>query len=218
MPETVKEKIRWLLQLIEEGKKSLEGVLAENAQLREAMADTQATSNSNQQVSEVEEQFSTVSNLFVCALQLHSAWTTAEVLTIVQELLCNLVGATGFELYVYDRKREHLLSIGMQSFAGRPPPASAEARIREAIAAGETKVFPQAPWAVAPILVGTKPAAVLVVSELLAHKVAIGRTDKELLQFVGEQLGGLLLRTHRLEKAGLNSPGNEGSLAELVDP
>ena len=215
MPETGPEKLHWLLGIIEEGKKSLESVLLENSRLREAVADSQRKLSSNPQVLEVEEQYTTVSNLFVAALQLHATWTSAEALTVLKELLCNVVGATGFELYVRAPNGE-LVSLGLQSFAGRPPPATAEASIKEALEAREARLFSRPPWAVAPILLSEKASGVLVISELLPHKGALGPGDKEMLHFLSEHLGAVLLRAHRLEKAGQSALGADASLGELV--
>jgi hypothetical protein len=162
--------------------------------------------------SEIEEHYNTVSNLFVALAQLSSAAAPAAVVETVRELLLNLVGATSFELYV-ESPKGGLHSVGLQSFAGRPPAANAEPRIGQAHKAQKTQLFPDPPRAVVPMLLGAKVAAVLVVGELLPHKKELERGDLELLHLLSEHLAPALVRAQAVQRQGKLE---EQSLSELV--
>lgn len=248
---SVYEKAHWLLGILDEGKKSLEAIIAENSRLRESLAKTQLrireigpgpestgrireleaeverltlerdrAAQGRTGPSEVEEQYDTVTNLFVAVLALNGAWRASEVLTILRELFLNSIGATGFELYLLDRDGARLLSVGLTSFAGRPPPAAAEPRIAEALgSAGGARVWADAPRAIVPVLVGRSPVGVLMVNDLLPQKTEFNRADQELFHLLSEQLGPVLRRTLALERAGVAPGGAAGdSLIDLVRP
>ena len=155
----------------------------------------------------------------MAALQLDGlGWTSNEVLAILKELLLNFVGSTSFEFYVFDSTGTELKSVGMQSFRGRPPSGNAVGRISEALAKREAKSFSDAPFAVTPVMIGSRPVGALVIAELLKHKTELGPGDMEIFDLLSEQLGPVLFRACRLEKAGLNAPDTHASLSELVNP
>ncbi len=223
MAETVYEKLNWLLELIEQGKKGLEGILAENAQLRGALPEVERQlaaaaphRTPAERMAEVEAQYDSLSNLFVAALQLHSAWTGEGVMVVLKELLINFVGATKFELYLTQRSGA-LASIGLQSFKGRPPPGSNTAQISESLRSGRVEALEDFSGAVAPIFLGARTVGALVVTGLLPHKRRLGSGDLEMLHLISEQLGPVLLRAHLFERTGQAAPADDASLSMWVE-
>src|SRR4051812_11901567 len=63
---------------------------------------------------EIEEQNNNLANLYVASYQLHSTLDFREVITIVQEIVINLIGAESFAILLLDEKTNELKAIAFE--------------------------------------------------------------------------------------------------------
>ena len=143
---------------------------------------------------ELEEQNNSLANLYVASHQLHSTLDFKEVVTIVMEIVINLVGAERFALLLVDGRTTTLQVVAAE---GLELPAASlplgEGVVGEAARSGVPwfRAADQAghadianPLAVIPLKIQDRVLGVISVWALLPHKKAFGPLDHELFNLL----------------------------------
>jgi len=159
------------------------------------------------------EQNEAISNLYVAKHRLHASFDAAEIMTIVTEILSELVGAEEFAILFLEQKKKLLRRV-----AGK-----GAKQMTEAVPLGEGLLGQVArngnpyycedasngasavggPLAVIPLKAESKSVGVIAIYRLLPHKRGFTPVDHQLLELVAEHTPNALLsaRLHRLSKS-----------------
>ena len=138
---------------------------------------------------EVEEENNNLANLYVASFQLHSTLDLSEVLTVVTEIIINLIGADVFAVYVLDEKTSQLEPVASEGAAlssfPRMPLGSGD--VGTAVQQGETACRDgrasedqERPIVCIPLRVGERPIGAIAIHRLLAQKDCVTPLDHEL--------------------------------------
>lgn len=138
---------------------------------------------------EVEEENNNLANLYVASFQLHSTLRMNEVVSIILEIVINLIGAEIFAIYAVDENSGVIAPIASE---GLDLKRFSSARlgsglIGEAVASGQlyaadagTAVDDLTPIVCIPLRVQEQPVGAIVIHRLLAQKDGFTALDHEL--------------------------------------
>jgi GAF domain-containing protein len=140
----------------------------------------------------VEQHNSNLVNLYVATNQLHSTLDRAEILTILQEIVINLVGSEEFVIYVRDDSDDFEVAATMGIEPEHVPAVSRVEGFAHAVASGELWVAKggsagNAPLACVPLRLGDRVVGVICVFGLLVQKDAFEPVDYELFHLLASQ-------------------------------
>jgi transcriptional regulator with GAF, ATPase, and Fis domain len=144
---------------------------------------------------EIEEQNNNLANLYVASYQLHSTLDFREVITIVQEIVINLVGAESFAILLLDEKTNELKAIAWEGEDVMPGLHNVSARLGDGILGqvaktGESyyinqdveggKVTIDKPLAAVPLKIKEHVIGLIVIYKLLQQKDSFSAVDSAL--------------------------------------
>ncbi|MGH9459079.1 MAG: GAF domain-containing protein [Thermoanaerobaculia bacterium] len=189
---------------LEQLREHINSLAQENREIRERYEAVEAENKDfASRYVEIEEQNNNLANLYVASYQLHSTLDFREVIQIVQEIVINLIGASGFGILLADEKTSELRVIasegadelpGLENLAtvagkgvignvaetGEPYFASED----EMETLGKTL---EAPIAVVPLKIKDHVIGVIAVYRLLQQKVSFTAVDYELFSLLAAQ-------------------------------
>jgi hypothetical protein len=146
-----------------------------------------------QRCASISDQNASLANLYVSSYRLHQTLDRAEVLTIIEEIVINLVGSEELAIFeLKDRGRLELVkSFGLDEAALRR--AERAPLVRRAIDRKEVLVPGSAlerepddahVTVVIPLVLGEAVTGVITIHRLLAHKGSLSRFDRELFELL----------------------------------
>ena len=145
---------------------------------------------------EVERQNSDLVHLYVASYRLHSTLDYGEVITIIKEIVINMLGSEVFGIYVINEAEQQLVLLaheGMEDFALQSIPLDDDI-VGKAATSGEVYTEPEgsngggdrrAPKAGIPLRVGERALGVIVIYEFLPQKHGLQPVDFELFELLG---------------------------------
>jgi regulator of replication initiation timing len=194
-------------------------VVSENQQLRrqleEIKAQFEALNRENedfrQRYQEVEHQNENLLNLYVSGYQLHSTLNEDAVITIIREILLNLVGAEVFAIWLLapDSGRMQLVSVTdeCELLAGEPARLPGERWV--SLRAGEswsaptgTEIPAGEPLSCIPLKLEEHPVGVLAIYKLLEQKEGFTALDQEILGLLAAQAAATLIGAKTFSHCG----------------
>ena len=194
-------------------------VVSENQRLRrqleEIKAQFEALNRENedfrQRYQEVEHQNENLLNLYVSGYQLHSTLNEEAVLTIIREILLNLIGAEVFGIWLLapDSGRMQLVNITDECGLLEGKPALLPAERWDALRAGEpwysaTGFAERAgePVSCIPLKLEDRPVGVLAIYKLLEQKQGFTALDQEILGLLAAQAAATLIGARTFTRGG----------------
>jgi hypothetical protein len=167
---------------------------------------------------ELRTQNEAISNLYVAKHRLHATFKPNEVMTIVQEILIELVGAKQFGILMLDQKKKVLRLVAGHGVEDRLPgktvPAG-EGIIGDVATTGKPFFFENTkssderthlPLATIPLKMKDSTMGVVVIYQLLGHKESLSPVDHQLLDLVAEHAPKALLSAHLFSSRGAKRP------------
>ena len=148
---------------------------------------------------EIEEQNNNLANLYVASYQLHSTLDFREVITIVQEIVINLIGAEAFAILLLDEKTNELKAIASEGGDVMPGVDGVAARLGDGILGqvaktGESYYINQEleggdvtldkPLAAVPLKIKEHVIGLIVIYKLLQQKDSFSAVDYELFSLL----------------------------------
>ena len=148
---------------------------------------------------EIEEQNNNLANLYVASYQLHSTLDFREVITIVQEIVINLVGAESFAILLLDEKTNELKAIAWEGEDVMPGVDNVSARLGDGVLGqvaktGESYYVNQdieggtvtidKPLAAVPLKIKDHVIGLIVIYKLLQQKDSFSAVDYELFSLL----------------------------------
>lgn len=168
---------------------------------------------------EVENEFSSLANMFVASNQLHASLTPRGVVRRIKEILAQLVGAEVYAMYMIGPEAEQLVPIASEGISGdrlRPLPLSG--RVGDAVRSGvaaidedrdANRVDFESPVVVVPLVVDDTKVGAIVIYATLEQKARFSHTDFELFKLLGQHAAAALVGAALFEQAGRKIPGAE---------
>jgi len=148
---------------------------------------------------EIEEQNNNLANLYVASYQLHSTLDFKEVITIVQEIVINLIGAEAFAILLLDEKTNDLRAIACEGEDVVPGVENLSARLGEGILGSVAKtgesyyinqdvdggrVTLEKPLAAVPLKIKEHVIGLIAIYKLLQQKDSFSAVDYELFSLL----------------------------------
>lgn len=148
---------------------------------------------------EIEEQNNNLANLYVASYQLHSTLDFREVITIVQEIVINLIGAESFAILLLDEKTNELKAIAWEGEDVMPGVDNVSARLGDGILGQVAKtgesyyinqevedgvVTIEKPLAAVPLKIKEHVIGLIVIYRLLQQKDSFSAVDYELFSLL----------------------------------
>ena len=149
---------------------------------------------------EIEEQNNNLANLYVASYQLHSTLDFREVITIVQEIVINLIGAESFAILLLDEKTNELKAIAWEGDDVMPGLHNVSARLGEGILGqvaktgesyyinqdveGPGRVTIDKPLAAVPLKIKEHVIGLISIYKLLQQKDSFSAVDYELFSLL----------------------------------
>ncbi len=159
---------------------------------RSILEELKAVECENQQFAEryveIEEENNNLANLYVASYQLHSTLDAGEVLSVILEIVINLVGAETFCVYVYDDKADCLEPVASEGrpLSTFPQVQKDEGWVGESVASGEVDSLDPSlpgdedPLVCIPLNIDGRPVGAIVIYSLLQQKGGFSPLDQEL--------------------------------------
>jgi len=138
---------------------------------------------------EIEEENNNLANLYVASFQLHSTLDMNEVVSIILEIVINLIGAEIFAIYAVDEKTGAIEPIASEGLETKRFPATrlGEGCIGEAVESGELYASDSgkpedgdSPIVCIPLRVQDQPVGAIAIHRLLSQKDGFTPLDHEL--------------------------------------
>ncbi len=146
---------------------------------------------------EIEEQNNNLANLYVASYQLHSTLNFGEVMTTVQEILINLIGAESFSILLLDERNGELAVVASEHLPDAVGARLGEGVIGKAALSGQTylaadpgaarEIDPQEPLAAIPLKIKDQVIGIICVYRLLTQKYKFLPIDYELFTLLASQ-------------------------------
>ncbi len=164
----------------------------------------------------LEQQTVHLGNLYVASYRLHETLEHADVLTVIQEIIINLVGCEDHAIYeVGDDGRTLTLAAQMGLDGPSYPQPVVAGALGQALASGEAWVRPDDDTsgsevfvAVVPLVAAKKVIGVITLRRLLPQKRGIEALDRELFALLGAQAGMALYCTSLHARLGSSPAGH----------
>ncbi len=169
----------------------------ENAELK---AEFKTVEDENREFADryvlVERQNSDLVSLYVASQRLHSTLNYDEVVSIVKEIVINLVGSEVFAIYVVDSGASQLVLVGQEGMDQRAESAVAFGAgvLGESAVSGQLYIAPEGtamheaagdPIACIPLRIGEQVLGVIAIFALLRQKAAFRAVDLEMFELLG---------------------------------
>ena len=160
---------------------------------------------------EVEKQNENLLNLYVSGYQLHSTIQESSVLSVIQEIILNLLGGEVFALWVVNQASgalETLIFVDEKgAFGTSAPPLPAERREEMAsgqswFAGGDDTASPGDPLACIPLQLDEKTFGVLAIYKLLQQKEMLTTLDQELMGLLTAQAATAIIGSMAVSRSG----------------
>lgn len=143
---------------------------------------------------EIEHENNMLANLYIASYQLHSTLDIKEVLTIIMEVIINLIGAEQFALFLFDEKSNILKSVASEGIDDLPIIKFGEGVIGEAAKSG-TEYFkedmsvqgtpdPNDPLVCIPMKIKERVIGTIVIYKLLTQKDSFNDLDYEMFSML----------------------------------
>ena len=157
--------------------------------------------------SQLRQQNEEIANLYVAKHRLHASLDATEIMSIIEEILVELVGAEEFAILFLEKKNNVLRRV-----AGRNAPSTVDTvsfgqgLVGKVAQAGKPyyseKGATDTPLAIIPLRAQESTVGVIVVYRLLAHKTSFTPVEHQLLELVAEHAPTALMsaRLHRLSQ------------------
>jgi len=211
-------------------------VVSENQQLRRQLEEIktqfEALNRENedfrQRYQEVEHQNESLLNLYVSGYQLHSTLNEEAVVSIIREILLNLVGAEVFGVWLLDpgSGRMELVSVTDECGLLEGTPVLLAAERWEALRGGEpwyapvgSVAKPGDPLSCIPLKLEDRPVGVLAIYKLLEQKDGFTALDQEILGLLAAQAAATLIGARTFTRGGSAldwDPGDDGLGVEIA--
>jgi hypothetical protein len=145
---------------------------------------------------EIENENNNMANLYVASYQLHSTLDFQEVVSIIMEIIINLIGAEVFGLLLLDEKTGLLSAVAMEGFHVDEFPhiKSGEGIVGQSVASGqsyfhETGVIegttdPYTPVVCVPLKIKERVIGAVIIHRLLKQKERFENVDYELFSLL----------------------------------
>jgi len=145
---------------------------------------------------QVERQNSDLVSLYVASQRLHSTLNYDEVVTIVKEIVINLVGSEDFAIYVVDAPAARLVLVGQEGMEGvaEPSVVVGTGALGQCVQSGQPFVLADGgpvhelgpePIACIPLKVGDDVVGVIAIHTLLGQKQGFRAVDLEMFELLG---------------------------------
>jgi nitrate/nitrite-specific signal transduction histidine kinase len=186
------------VQLKEDALKLRETLEAMREERRELDRHLAQVENDNQEFSSryvaVEQQNNNLVNLYVATNQLHSTLDRDEILTILQEIVINLVGSEEFAIYLRADGSDQFEVVATVGIDRNDVPAVSQTKaLQHAVTHGELWVSTTGdhgggdPLACVPLRLGERVLGVISVFGLLVQKTDLEPVDYELFNLLASQ-------------------------------
>lgn len=165
----------------------------------------QRTGQLAEQYSIIEQQHADLANLYVASYRLHDTLDRQELLSVIEEILCNLVGSEELGIFELSPDRDALfalktMGIDQRRFESLPARGGLVGRAvtsGELYIAGEHSGEGALPHeagltACIPLRQGEKVSGAITVFRLLGHKPGLTRIDRELFELLASHAGTAL--------------------------
>lgn len=142
---------------------------------------------------EIEEENNNMANLYVASYQLHLTLDFKEVVSIIMEIIINLIGAEVFGLLILDEKMRGLSAIAMEGFSVNEFPhiplgegiigqaaQSGQSYFQESGTVLENSLDPHRPLVCVPLKIKERVIGAVVIYRLLRQKEKFENVDYEL--------------------------------------
>lgn len=181
-------------ELFNNASKFMEELMEENQRLRRDLGKVEAENREfADRYVQVEEHSDLLQNLYVASHRLHATLEPTVVLSTIQEIVINLVGADRFGVWILDETEDAkgVLSLlaqeGLDENAVLTPE---EQEIATTVLASGNAWYadkPGTPLAVVPLRVDGRPVGLLVIRGILSHKSHLGSMDQQILDLLSGQ-------------------------------
>ncbi|MCH2108998.1 MAG: GAF domain-containing protein [Polyangiaceae bacterium] len=200
-----------LLAKVERLEEERRELLTRTAQAEEAQGQFDA------RFQEVEEQFSSLANLFVASNQLHQQMVPRSVIRRIKEILAQLVGAQAYTVYLLDAPSETLVPIASEGVVGEFLESTeldsvvgrylkkVELYVTENHLSSEPNF--DSPLVVVPLVLESRPVGAIAIFATLEQKSEFSRTDIELFKLLIEHAPSALMTAALFEQAQRKLPG-----------
>ncbi|MHB8835668.1 MAG: GAF domain-containing protein [Candidatus Methylomirabilia bacterium] len=205
-------------------------VVSENQKLRRQLDEIKSqfealnreSEDFRQRYQEVEHQNENLLNLYVSGYQLHSTIDEQAVITVIREILLNLVGAEVFGIWLLDpgSGRMQLVSVTDECGLLEGRPARLPGERLEALRRGEpwsdatgSGVGRGAPLSCVPLKLEERTVGVLAIYKLLEQKEGFTSLDHEILGLLAAQAAATLIGARAFSRGGGSldwDPGDDG--------
>ena len=146
------------------------------------------TSTAAQRFAEIDEELNALANLYIATWQLHSTLELNEVVSVLMEIVVNLIGADQSVIYLQDEQRGTLVPVSERSGAPANDVPFGEGPIGEAVASGRVVERPgEEPVVVVPLRLGDRTLGAIVIKSFFVQKEAITDLDRQLFGLMAEQ-------------------------------
>lgn len=146
------------------------------------------TGSSSQRFQEIDEELNALANLYIATWQLHSTLDLHEVVSVLMEIVVNLIGADQSVIYLQDELRGTLVPVSERSGTPATNVAFGEGPIGEAVASGEVIESPgQVPAVVVPLRLGDRILGAVVIKSFFVQKEEITDLDRQLFDLMAQQ-------------------------------
>lgn len=142
---------------------------------------------------EVEQQNANLANLYVASYRLHSTLEFNEVVSIIKEIVINLVGSEKFGIFMKDEKSNDLQLISHEGLEDLKIPPITIGVGELGVVAEKGEVYfsdapadGQKPIACIPLKIQEKPIAMIVIYQLLSQKDGFAQVDIEMFSLMAD--------------------------------
>jgi len=218
-PDLSSTKIRQAIKQLEEEK------IALNSKYQEVEAENKDFAK---RYIDIEEENNNMANLYVASYQLHSTLDAQEVLSVIMEIVINLIGAEVFGLYLLDGKTQNLHAVAMEGFELSECPAiplrhgiigtvaaGGEIYVGKSLTAPED-LHPTQPLVAIPLKIQSEVIGTIVIYQLLEQKKTLSHVDFEMFTMLAGHAATAIFSSRMYEVSERKSQTYQGFLDLLT--
>lgn len=217
----------------EGGVPSAEALLEERAALLERVAALEKRCSEieeeNQDLTtkyvKMTQQTESLTNLYVASHQLHSTLDPDEVITRVNEILINLVGAEEFAVFMVDKTTKELTPVSDETILQRRAAGELvweESVLEQVVQTGEAFYLngqeprPEGPLACVPLKIKDDVVGVIAIFKLLTQKDGFTLIDSEILNMLAGHAATAIVTSHLYQDAERKRKTIEGFMDLMI--
>ena len=162
---------------------------------------------------EMEKELDTMANLYVCSYQLHAALETSEVLSVIEQMLMQFIGAKSFSIFLTDKKSDEQKLVPVHAFHcdevkgteikwNEGPIGEAAYTKLNYVGDIEKQKKKGEPLACIPIVLGETTVGVIAIYDLLEQKKEFVEIDYELFRLLALHSASAIIGAGLLARAG----------------